>query len=230
MSSSELQYIVELGGQQLLPIPWTNDNTSISKCLQLLKDKTHAWFKFDIHSFETVSIPAQFHGTKTSLANGHLCLWNEEDDSAKIFPVLPKPSSQTIQRDWSPGSLCSLPNTTNIDVLINPGQNLVAIAYATTLQSGDPIHICIRALDGFDGVHPKAAGQKLILSELPRHCDMDSHIVTENVMLDSFGRHIALRGTLVVGDADSTIIYSWWLQIWDWQHSTTSNVSASLGQ
>ena len=229
MLSSELQYTVELGGQQLLPASDTDFGVHIpvSKRLQLLRDKAHAWFRFDLRSFETVSLPDQFHNGQSFIANGHFCLCTGSGQLLKIFPILPK---QSFKHEWSPGSLCSLPNTTNIDVLINPGQNLVAIAYVTTLQSGDPIHICIRALDGFDGVHPKAAGQKLILSELPRHCDMDSHIVTENVTLDSFGRHIALRGTLVVGDADSTIIYSWWLQIWDWQHSTTSNVSASLGQ
>lgn len=38
-TSSEL---IKLGGQQLLPVPWTNNNIYVTKRLQLLK--AHAWF------------------------------------------------------------------------------------------------------------------------------------------------------------------------------------------
>lgn len=237
ISSSELQYIVELGGQRLLPVPSTNDNTvSISKYLQLLKDKAHAWFKFDIHSFETVSVPGQFYGAKASLANGHLCLWKEEDDSAKIFPVLPKPSQKQIERDWPPGSLCSLPNSHCADVFMDPAQNLIAIAYCViqfpdenidTLEHDERFFIELGALDG-DGVHPKAAGRTLYLSELPGR-EGDHSLLLDSLKLEGMGRHIALRRSLTSSDSNMFPYEKIWsLHIWDWQESTTSNVSLGL--
>ncbi|KAG1838914.1 hypothetical protein DFJ58DRAFT_120895 [Suillus subalutaceus] len=103
MSSSELQYVTELGGQQLLFVPGMDldNNTSNFKCLQLLRDKAHAWFKLDIHSSKTVFIPEPFRRyTNTFLVHGHLRLFNEVQQLAKIFPILPKPDQQIIERDW----------------------------------------------------------------------------------------------------------------------------------
>ncbi|KAG1728455.1 hypothetical protein EDB19DRAFT_160654 [Suillus lakei] len=221
MSSSELQYITELGGQRLLPVPNTDleNRTSIFKRLQLMRDKAYAWFKFDIHCFETVTIPEQFRRYgNTFLVNGHLCLFNQEEQSAKIFPILPKPSQQTIERDWSPGSLCSIPNADCIDVFMDPAQNLIAIAYIILsgwLEGSHSIYIDLGVLDG-DGVHPQAAGRTLFLSNTGSRDDI---LASDNLMLDIFGRHIAFRHDRF-NEEDQEI---WWLQIWDWQHSTTSS-------
>ncbi|KAG1748401.1 uncharacterized protein EDB91DRAFT_1113810 [Suillus paluster] len=227
ISSSNLQYITELGGQQLIPVSNTNldDHTSISKrlALQLLTDKAHAWFKFDIRSFETVSVPEQFHDAKTSLADGHLYLFDQTEQSAKIFPILPRPSQQTINRDWSPGSLCLIPNSECIDLFMDPAQNLIAIAYMAvdnSIQSEDEkFHIDLGALD-VDGVHPEAAGRTLFLSGLPS-CPED-HYAIESWKLEGLGRHIAFRRSLLVHDEGNYISGEeiWCLQIWDWQHST----------
>jgi hypothetical protein len=225
ISSAELQYIIELGGQQLLPVP-SDHAPSNSKRLQLLRDKTHAWFKFDIHSFEKVSIPGQFHRATPFFASGHLCLWDREGDSAKIFPILPKPSQQTIEREWPPGSLCSPPNARSADVFMDPAQNLIATAYYVppnvTLRSGDDrFSIELGTLDRA-GAHPKAAGRTLSLSR-------PSLWHGESLKLQGMGRHIALlRSMIGEGTGATGFDEIWSLQIWDWQHSTTSSVS--LGQ
>jgi hypothetical protein len=233
VSSAELQYIIELGGQQLLPVP-SDHAPSNSKRLQLLRDKTHAWFKFDIHSFEKVSIPGQFHRPTPFLASGHLCVWDRGGDSAKIFPILPKPSQQTIEREWPPGSLCSPPNARSADVFMDPAQNLIAIAYYVpanvTLRSGDGrFSIELGTLDR-DGAHPKAAGRTLSLSQLPG-CENNPWYI-ESLKLQGMGRHIALRRSMTDSDEDAAGLTRfeeiWSLHIWDWQHSTTTNVS--LGQ
>ncbi|KAG2055958.1 hypothetical protein BDR06DRAFT_302672 [Suillus hirtellus] len=228
MSSSELQYITELGGQQLLPVSDTDldNHTSISKRLQLLRDKAHAWFKFDIHSFENVSIPEQYHDAKTSLADRHLCLFNEDEQSAKIFPILPKPSQQRIERDWPSGSLCPIPNADSIEVFMDPAQNLIAIACMIadeTLEMDDErLYIDLGTLDGDGGVHPEAAGKTLFLSGLPR-CE-DSLYTIENWKLEGLGRHIAFRRSLLVHEGGYKFGEEiWFMQIWDWQHSTTSS-------
>jgi hypothetical protein len=140
MSSFELQYITELGGQQLLPV--FDGHISLSKRLQLLGDKAHAWFKFDIHSFEVIFIPVQFRTeTQVSIVNGHVCFWNPDIDSSKICPIPRKPLQQTIERDFSPDSLCSVPKQiqSNFDVLnvhIDPVQNLLAILYVRDIVNG----------------------------------------------------------------------------------------------
>lgn len=228
ISSSELQYITELGGQQMLSVPDTDldNHTSISKRLQLLRDKPHAWFKFDIHSFKIVSIPEQFHDAKTSLADGHLCLFNEDEQSAKIFPILPRPSQQKIERDWPPESLCSIPNAESIEVFMDPAQNLIAIACVIvdeTLGVDDErLFIDLGALDGDGGVHPEAAGKTLFLSRLPK-CEAGLYSI-ETWKLEGLGSHIAFRRSLLVHDGSYSFGEEiWFVQIWDWQHSTTSN-------
>ncbi|KAG2343512.1 hypothetical protein BDR05DRAFT_1059691 [Suillus weaverae] len=144
-------------------------------------------------------------------------LWDKEEDVATIIPILPKPSQKKVKRDWSPGMLSSVPDSDNLDVFIDPAQNLIATAYAVTgdtLQSNEEtLYIDLKVLDS-DSVHPHAAGQILLLSMLP--VSKDRCLVTENAKLKGFGRHIALRCSIVLEKL-------WQLHIWDWQHSTTSN-------
>ncbi|KAG2038439.1 hypothetical protein BDR03DRAFT_999400 [Suillus americanus] len=229
LSSSELQYIVELGGQQLLPVNLqlgVDDHTPISERLQLLRDKARAWFKFNTRPVQTVVVPKIFYTDKAFLSNGHLCVCDTENLSgfAKIFPIAPEPSQQAIDREWSSESLSSLPNTQNIDVLMDPEQNLIAAAY--DIIDGSGVYIDLLALDG-DGVHPQAAGRTLIMSpELPGRQNMDFQALDsdsdKNWRLESLGRHIALwRHESPRGEPDRLL---WWLQIWDWQYSTMSNV------
>jgi hypothetical protein len=234
ISSSELQYIIELGGQGLLPVPIADpgNHTSVSQRLQLLRDKAHAWFQFNFHthSFQTVSIEEQFHDVTISLADGHFCLWHlETEDSenwAKIVPLLPKPSEQTVERHWPPESLCPVPDAYIVDVYMDPAQNLIAIAYGVnndTFQEGR-FYVDLRTLDG-DGIHPQAAGQTLFLSV---HTAQDNHdllTVTEDLKLKGLGRHLALQCCPVFNDVVSTPRVPWWVQLWDWQHSTRSNVN-----
>lgn len=221
MSSSELQYIVELSGQRLLPVPDVVGHTSFSKRLQLLRDKAHAWFKLNLHFFETVSLPRNLSSICIYVADGHLCWWNFDRDLAAIIPILPKPSRPQIKRNWSRGTLCSVAHSTHLDVFMDPTQNLLAIVYAVTLgplQSDKTVHVDLRALND-DSIDPQAAGRSLVLSELPK---FDTHYAT----LKGCGRHIALLRI-----QHSTRISSgsmWQLQIWDWKNSTASNVS--LGQ
>ncbi|KAG2338465.1 hypothetical protein BDR05DRAFT_969164 [Suillus weaverae] len=225
ISCSELQYIVELSGQQLLPVPRTFDNlnrTSISKRLQLLRDSAHAWFNFDIHSFETISIPVHH---KMWVVNGHLCLWERHEDSTTIFPILPKPSQHTIERDRSPMSLRSDPNAYGFDVLMDPAQNLIAVAYATVddhFQWDDErIYIDLGTLDR-GGIHPQAVGRTLFRSELPG-IQSGARTSTDlgKLKLKCFGRLIALWRSLQI-TCEYLDERLWELQIWDWQHSTTS--------
>ncbi|KAG2127608.1 uncharacterized protein EDB93DRAFT_1270125 [Suillus bovinus] len=228
LSSSELQYITEMGGQQLLPV-FINHRIPFSKRLQLLRDKSHAWSKFDTHSFEIIYIPVPFHTRVTvSIVSGHACFWKPTMHSSKIFPIVPKPLQQTIERDFSPDSLCSLPKQNQSDfdvlnVLMDPVQNLIAIVYATVIRNGGLVYdkgyyIDLVALDG-DCTHPQAAGRTLFLSNLPTRSDF----ITKSTKIEGLGRHIALR--LFDGDQPPIPSFAsrWWLQIWDWQHSTTSN-------
>jgi hypothetical protein len=223
LSSSELQYIVELGGQQLLPVCLgAHNHTPISEHLQLLRNKAHAWFKFDTQPVQTVIVPEIFEDDRTFVSNGHLCLSYANGDQvvAKIYSILPEPSIQGINHEWQhPESLLSVPDAHINDVLIDPRQNLVAVAYTITGRSGG--YIDLLALDG-DGSHPHAVGPTL--STAPALSGCQNIIQTlESWRLDGLGKHIALWHFLLF-ESDSHKIL-WQLQIWDWQHSTTSNVS-----
>ncbi|KAG1727733.1 hypothetical protein EDB19DRAFT_2028167 [Suillus lakei] len=221
LSSSGLQYIVELSGQRLLPVPNTDDHTPTSERLQLLRDKSHALFKVDFHSSKTVSIPRKLYNARKFVAKGDLYLWDHFEATALILPIPPKPSQQTIERNWSPRTLCSLPRTVNLDVFIDPAQNLIAVAHNI---SGGEQTLCVdlQALDG-GGVHPQAAGRRLFLSGLPGY--EHTFLPTGRAQLKNFGRYMALDRTVAVFDAAAAVTFEpmWQLQIWDWQHSTTSN-------
>ncbi|KAG2341841.1 hypothetical protein BDR05DRAFT_430609 [Suillus weaverae] len=221
MSSSELQYITELNGQRLLPLRSTDNHTPVSERLQLLRDKAHAWFKVDIHSFKTVFIPDELDFLPKQIASGHLYVWDRDENSAVIMPILPIPPQQQIQRNWSPGTFSSVPNSTNLNVVMDLAQNLIAVAY---IVDDERLYVDLRALDS-DSVHPQAAGQTLSMSELPQRDD--SFIETTGGKLKCYGRHIAmLRCLFAVSGTSSQKM--WQLQIWDWQHLTISNVR--LGQ
>ncbi|KAG2347339.1 hypothetical protein BDR05DRAFT_652298 [Suillus weaverae] len=214
MSSSGLQYIVELSGQQLLLVPNTDNHTTISERLRLLRDRAHAWFKFDLHCFKTISFPAEMCDERNAVIDGHFSLWDKNTDLAWIIPIVPKRSQQTFVREWSPGTLC--PMRYSDDVFMDPAQNLIAVAY---FVHDETAYIDLRALDG-DDVHPQAAGPKLILSGLPGY---ETRFATTRTELKGFGRHITLRRSLVISHVETWASEMWQLQIWDWQHSTTSN-------
>lgn len=224
----------------MLPVPnsYLDNHTAIATRLQLLRDKADAWLNFDNRSFKTVPIPKQFYFAKKTVVDGHLCLWQlprEEEGrhsvNLKIFPILPKPLQQTVERDWSQRLSRPVLDAYLFDMFIVPVKNLVAIAHASArghLQSGsENFYIDLRTLDR-DGVHPHAAGPRLFLSELSGY--ENSTFVTKCLRLKCLGRHIAFWRSLVIGDAltGNTVAMSeqtWLLQIWDWQRSTTSNVS-----
>lgn len=139
---------------------------------------------------------------------------------ATIIPIFPKPSQQTIQRNWSPGTLCSVSNSANLDVFLDPAQNLKAVVYKVDHET---LSIDLGALD-CDSDHPQAAGRTLYLSGPPGYDD--NRVQTTSAKLRGCGRHIALqRSVEVVVDYGPGIYYEnmWQLQIWDWQRSTTSN-------
>ena len=231
MTSSELQYTIELGGQRLLPVPNVNvdTHTTIATRLQLLKDKAYAWLNFNNRSFKTISIPRQFRLVRKIVADGYICLWessweegDNEPDILRVFPVLHKPSQQAIERDWSPRLFRSVPNTRIMSIFMDPVQNLIAIAYIVrddtpqSDESFDNFYIDLGTLDG-DGAHPEAAGPMLFPTSKVPH---------DNGGVKGLGRHIAFwRCPRFTGEIDNAH-KGWSLQIWDWQSSTTSNVSA----
>ncbi|KAG1775179.1 hypothetical protein EV702DRAFT_1280077 [Suillus placidus] len=224
ISSSELQYIIELKGQHLLPVANTENRSPISKRLNLLRDRAHAWFDVDFHSFETVTVKS--YSEQKYVVNGHLYLWDQDEDLATIIPIFPKLSQQTIQRNWSPGTLCSVSNSANLDVFMDPAQNLKAVVYKVDHET---LYIDLGVLD-HDSAHPQAAGRTLYVSGPPGYDN--NRVQTTSAKLSGCGRHIALQRSVevTVVDHGAGIYYEnmWQLQIWDWQHSTTSNSVLSV--
>ncbi|KAG1786079.1 uncharacterized protein HD556DRAFT_1417334 [Suillus plorans] len=210
MSSSELQYIVELGGQCLLPTSNTDDHTPIYKRLQRLRDKAHAWLKFDAYAFQTVIPSISFSGIQKYITGEHFYMWNYHDNLVAISPIPSNLLSQrTIEHHWSPRTLCPFPGAERRIVLMDPAQNLFAIAYTFHGMT----YIYLATLD--DGcVHPHAAGPALVL---------DTPVYEWETKFQCYGRHIALWREFythevgVLWPSDCV----WQLQIWDWQHSTT---------
>ncbi|KAG1829125.1 hypothetical protein EV424DRAFT_1536050 [Suillus variegatus] len=228
LSSSELQYIVELSGQQLLPVdlPLDSHTPTISECLQLLRDKAHAWFKLNTQSIEHVDVSNKYIMKLTFMSNGHFCLMDDPTlhhhdylrgpTISKIFPILQEPSQRVFDCVWHSDTLSSVPNAQLNDILMDPTQNLLAAAYH--VLDGPDVYIDILPLDG-DNAHPQAAGTTLCM--LPELRGPQNILPkAERWWIRSLGRLMALSHFLRLNDPDRIL---WWLQIWDWQHSTTSN-------
>ncbi|KAG1843360.1 hypothetical protein DFJ58DRAFT_747905 [Suillus subalutaceus] len=203
MSSSELQYIVELSGQRLLPVSNLDDHTPISERLQRLRDQAHAWFKFNAYSFQTVISPAFRFPESKYVSGEYLYLWNHSSDLVTISPIPSKLSQQDNRARLA----------AKRDVLMDPAQNLFVIVY----DVNNTTNIYLATLD--DGrVHPHAAGPALVLG-LPEYLPGYS----TRAKLKCYGRHIALRRRYSYINIAGTSTVQWQLQIWDWQHSTTSS-------
>lgn len=197
VSSSELQYIVELSGQHLLPN--TDGLTPNSQRLQLLRDRAHAWLNFDVHSSKTITMPEMPYDQGTFSTDGHFYLWDGAYNSAMIIPMLSKPSQQTIERSWSPGTLCTVPHSGKLEVLMDPAQNLLAVVYMG-YDEPETLYIDLKELDS-DSVHPLAAGRTLFVSKVPKHND-DDHIGTRDTTLKGCGRRIAFQHLCLVSGKD----------------------------
>ncbi|KAG2107415.1 uncharacterized protein F5147DRAFT_204935 [Suillus discolor] len=213
MSSSELQYIVELSGQCLLPgISSTDDRTPISKRLQRLRDEAHAWLKFDAYSFQTVTPPIPFGMILQYCTGEHMYVWNRHNNLITIIPIPSKLSQRTIEHRWSPGTLCPFPSAARWNGLMDPAQNLLAVRYTV----GKITYIYLATLDN-GCVHPHAAGPALVL-ELP------GHYYEREAKFKCYERHIALWRKFCTDKVGTSLpLKTWQLQIWDWQHSTTSS-------
>ncbi|KAG1802731.1 uncharacterized protein HD556DRAFT_1437795 [Suillus plorans] len=172
LSSSELQYIVELSGQQLLPVdlPLDSHTPTISEYLQLLRDKAHAWFKLNTQPVEHVDVSNKYIMKLTFMSNGHFCLMDDPTlqhhdylrgpTISKIFPILQEPSQRVFDCVWHSDTLSSVPNAQLNDILMDLTQNLLAAAYH--ILDGPDVHIDILPLDG-GGAHPQAAGTMLFM-------------------------------------------------------------------
>ncbi|KAG1786087.1 uncharacterized protein HD556DRAFT_1417414 [Suillus plorans] len=207
MSSSELQYIVELSGQCLLPVSITGDHTPISERLQRLRDKAHAWLKFNVFAFQTGTLPIPFPNLRCSTGE-YLYSWIHHSDLVTISPIPSKYPQQTIEHEWSPKTLCPSIFTQRVKyILMDPAQNLFGIMYIVDNMA---YRIYLTTLD--DGhVHPHAAGPAL---------NLELSVYAFDVKLKCYGRHIALWRDC---ETSRFLQTPWHLQIWDWQHSTTSS-------
>ncbi|OJA10530.1 hypothetical protein AZE42_01691 [Rhizopogon vesiculosus] len=98
---------------------------------------------------------------------------------------------------------------------MDSAQNLIATAYSVE----DNFFIDLAPLDG-NCVHPQTAGPTLFLPELPESGGRE-----EGWRIKGFGKYIAVRHSIVLGGwgpGSRKWMAAWWMQIWDWQHSTAS--------
>ncbi|KAG1748784.1 hypothetical protein EDD22DRAFT_958112 [Suillus occidentalis] len=100
---------------------------------------------------------------------------------------------------------------------MDPTQKLATVYHVIDVSD---IYIDLLPLDR-DGVHPHAAGPTLFMSPgLPTGRHQDIRWKADEWKLEGLGKYIALRHSLALHHPNRVL---WWLQIWDWQHSTTSD-------
>src|SRR6266481_1556307 len=79
-NSTELQYIIELGAQRLMPIHPRPPIVSTAECLRILRDKANAWSSFELSVTKRFRVPLSFYPRSIMIAHQQLGF------SAKFWP------------------------------------------------------------------------------------------------------------------------------------------------
>lgn len=71
-NSTELQYIIELGAQRLMPIHPRPPALSVAECLRILRDKANAWSSFNLSVTKSLRVPIFFDPLSMMIAHQRL--------------------------------------------------------------------------------------------------------------------------------------------------------------
>jgi hypothetical protein len=227
--STDLQYIIELGAQRLMPIHPRPPTVSTAGCLRMLRGKANAWNSFDSNVTKELRIPLSYSPIeffKFTITHQQLSL------SARLRH--PHFIIQIIDLRTCIPEMVNVPSCIRGSIYTNLGRAYVYSRYIDATQDfmitidllGDNSHTS----DFMYGInfctistnkaHPLAHESRLkLICRVP--CDEEWQ--SYKTILTVFGDRLAFYSEVKIHDSGSDYPY-WSLHVWNWREGSQSDV------
>lgn len=230
--STDLQYIIELGAQRLVPVHPRPPNVSAAECLRILRDKANMWNSFKLNGTSSLRVTLQWSPYK-SICHQQLSVSSSLMHGGAISKAIDlrtcTPEAASLPpRIWSQDDPNSATGT--IARYIDEKQDLMVTV--NSLPNNSHIFDIVYQINfrtiSTDEEHPLAHGSCLVKSKAPRDEDMRSHRATVTIFGDRLCFHgmgrMANTGIQLVNEE----IHPYWsLRVWNWHQGDQSDVGAS---
>ncbi|OJA18339.1 hypothetical protein AZE42_06206 [Rhizopogon vesiculosus] len=220
--STELQYLIELGAQGLMPIHPGPPTVSIAECLRILRDKANAWTSFDLSVTKRLRVPWFFNPKFITITHQRLTLspWYDRGDvhiMPKVIDIMtctPETARFPPCR-WNEDNANPSPGAYSCNRYLDETQELVITVYmlsADTSTSDSIYQIHFRTIS-MDIEHHLANTSCLELTWwVPSNGERQSQKTEVTVL----GDRVALYIEVLVEDIDELNSY-WSLHVWGWR-------------
>ena len=215
-NSTELQYLIELGAQRLIPVHPRSPTLSMAECLHILRDKAIAWSSFKLKVTKRLHRVPFFKPGIPSIIHQQLAFsslrWPSELDS-KVIDL----------RTCTPETASAPPRTWGRDIenaapvcfrLVDEAQDLMV---TVSILSGNPrtsnlmYRIDLRTIYT-DMEHPLAQGSCLVDGRVPREDVRQVKLAAVTVL----GDRLAFYGSVHPPADGGTANHRWSLHVWNW--------------
>ena len=221
--SIQLQYVIELGAQKLIPVHPRSPNVSTKECLHILRAKANAWNSFELGVMKRLSIMTFLH--PESIAHRQLYL--------SAHPNHPHSSdgnfiSQVINPRTCTPEIASAPHLIQSQDSLHPAGTPICNSYMDAVQDlviiiniPDKSSYCINFRTISTGEkHPLAPGSIVVARFGPDDLDEYDLRLCET-LVTVFGDRLAFYGS-TSGRGDT----HWSLHVWNWHKKAHRNVCA----
>jgi hypothetical protein len=214
-NSIELQYIIELGAQRLIPAHPRSPNVSVTECLRILRDKANMWNSFKLNTTKSLRVsPCFFY---KSICHQQLSLANSYRDGGI--------ASKAIDlRTCTPETMSLPPRIWNQDdANLVPGTSVDVLSTIPPHTSDFMYEISFRMIST-GGEHPSAYRSRLFEGEVARDGDVQLH----STMVTILGDRLALYVRVDILPENEEIHPCWMLHVWDWYKGDQPDVCVSF--
>ncbi|OAX30584.1 hypothetical protein K503DRAFT_807040 [Rhizopogon vinicolor AM-OR11-026] len=233
-NSTELQYLIELDAQRLMPVHPRPSTVSITECLRILRDKANSWSSFDLSVTKRLRVPWFFNPKFITINHQKLTLSPLYDRGgvhfmSKVIDI------KTCTPETARLPPCKWENHANLsprgyfcDRYLDETQDLAITVYLLSIDPfpyGSFYQIHFRTIST-DKEHPLVHTSRLQLtSRVPFSEDRRF----QNTEVIVFGDRIALYNEVEVFIEDTDELYSYWsLHVWSWCDGVQFDVSVSF--
>jgi hypothetical protein len=239
-NSTELQYIVELGAQRLMPIHPRPPTVSTGECLRILRGKANAWNSFDSSVTKDLRVALSYDPTK---AFKFMITHQQLSLSAGFWH--PRFITHIIDLGTCIPGIANVPSCVRGSDYANLGD---AYVYSRYIDATQDLMITVNFLGNnphtsdFMGrlyginfctlstnkAHPFAHESRL---ELVCRVSCDEEWQSHKIELTVLGDRLAFYSEVKLDDSVSEVDYPYWsLHVWNWREGGQSDVCMCLVQ
>jgi hypothetical protein len=227
-NSTELQYIIELGAQRLMPTHPRPSAVSVAECLRILRGKAKAWGSFKLNVTEEHRVPLSFNPKSIMITHQQLGLsttyWPGYVVSKVIDLRTCTPEANIPPCIWDRDYASPLPGTSVCSRYIDETQDLMITVdlLSDDAHTSDFVYEINFRTISTDGEHPLAHTSRLELICRVPYKEHRQH----KVIITVLGDRIAFYSEIKTEDG---VDYPYWsLHVWNWHEGGQSEVGVSF--